>query len=313
MKKAIVTGAAGFIGNRVVRTLLSHDVQVIAIVRKNKTVPDNLTDLPVRRVECDINNYDTLADTILDRDVDAIFHLAWQGVIGPDARNQNVQIMNLSGTLQLIDAGHSLGANTFIGAGSMHEAESLIEMADDKPISNLGYMYKGAKIAAHWMGKAKAGSLGMRFFWPLINTYGEGERQERLLNMVIGHILCGETPSLSDGFQIYDFVHVDDVAEALYLIANKGVDGTNYVIGSGNARPLREFLIETARIANGLRMGDSEIPLGFGAIKSNVISLPIETFDVASLIRDTGFSPKVSFDEGIRRTAVWLNEQMKFD
>lgn len=60
-------------------------------------------------------------------------------------------------------------------------------------------------------------------------------------------------------------------------------------------------------------MGDSEIPLGFGAIKSNVISLPIETFDVASLIRDTGFSPKVSFDEGIRRTAVWLNEQMKFD
>lgn len=306
MKKAIVTGASGFIGNRVVRTLLSHGVQVIAVVRSGNAHAEALSDLPVRVVECDICDLGTLADRIADRDVDAVFHLAWQGVIGADAKDEAVQMQNLSGTLQLIGAAHTLGVGTFVGAGSMHEAESILEMAQDKPISNLGYMYKGAKIAAHWMGKAKAGSLKMRFFWPLINTYGEGERQDRLLNMVIRHVLRGETPPLSQGLQYYDFVHVSDVAQALYLIAERGVDGTNYVIGSGHARPLRDFLTEVGRIANELRTDGNVIPLGFGAITANVICLPPETFDVTALTRDTGFTPQVSFEEGVRRTAAWL-------
>lgn len=310
MKKAIVTGATGFIGKFLVRELLSQGVQVFAVVRKNSKNKAEAEGLPVRIVECDITQLSELPNLIDDRDIDAVFHIAWQGVSDADARNQSIQLDNLKGTLDLIDAMHEMNIGTFVGAGSLHEAESLVEMAEDKVISNMGYMYKASKTAAHWMGKAKAGNYGIRFFWPLINTYGEEERSARLVNTVIRKIFNGESPDLSAGEQYYDFVHVSDVAHALYLIAEKGINGRNYVIGSGEAKPLKEFLTEVGKTANLMRDDDVQIPLGFGKIKANVISLPKETFDVRPLKEDTGFEAAVSFEEGIKRTAAWIKENI---
>lgn len=305
MKKVIVTGSTGFIGKFLVRELVKQGIETIAVVRENSKHLDNIAALPVRIVCCNIDNMKILPDLIEDRDIDAVFHIAWQGVSDMDARNQSVQIQNLQSTLELIDAMHEMSIGTFVGAGSLHEAESLIEMSEDKVVSNLGYMYKASKTAAHWMGKAKAGAYGIRFFWPLINTYGEEERSTRLVNTIIRKIFKGESPDLSAGNQFYDFVHVADVARALCLIAEKGVDGTNYVIGSGEAKPLKELLVTVGEVANRLN-GNTDIPLGFGKITSDVVSLPKETFDVATLKRDTGFETTISFEEGIERTARWI-------
>lgn len=307
MKKVIVTGATGFIGKYLVRELVKQNIETIAIVRENTRNLNSIADLPIRIVRCNIENFERLPHIILDRDIDVVFHIAWQGVSDMDAKNQKIQIQNLESTLDLIDAMHEMKIGTFVGAGSLHETESIIEMAQDKVISNLGYMYKTSKTAAHWMGKAKAGSYGIRFFWPLINTYGEEERSARLVNTIIRKIFRQESPDLSSGTQYYDFVHVEDVARALYLIAEKGVDGTNYVIGSGEAKPLKEFLTIVGKVANDLN-GGTNITLGFGKIKSNVISIPLETFDISLLKRDTGFEAKISFEEGIKRTAKWIRE-----
>lgn len=307
MKKAIVTGATGFIGKFLVRELVKQNIEVIAIVRKNTSNLKTISNLPVRIVECNISDYYMIPDLVADRDVDALFHIAWQGVSDMDARDQTIQMQNLTSTLDIIDAMHMMGIRTFVGCGSMHEAEALVEMSEDKTIVNLGYMYKATKTAAHWIGKAKAGNYGIRFFWPLINTYGEEERSARLVNTVIRKILRGESPDLSAGNQYYDFVHVTDVARALILIADKGVDGTNYTIGSGDAKPLKEFLKIVGRVANSLHGGE-DIELGFGKITSNVVSLPITTFDIEKLYSDTGFRPLVTFEEGIMRTAQWIKE-----
>lgn len=308
MKKAIVTGSTGFIGKFLVRELVKQGVETIAVVREKTRNLENISQLPVRIVKCNIENMITLPNLISDRDVDTVFHIAWQGVSDMDAKNQQVQLQNLQSTLDLIDAMHAMGIGTFVGAGSPHEAESLIEMAEDKVISNLGYMYKASKIAAHWMGKAKAGAYGIRFFWPMINTYGEEERSARLINTVIRKIFNGISPDLSSGNQYYDFVHVADVARALCFIADKGVDGRNYAIGSGEARPLKEFLTIVGEIAN--KLNGSEIPLGFGKITENVVCLPENTFDVTALKRDTGFEPFISFEDGIEKTARWIRQDL---
>lgn len=288
MKKAIVTGATGFIGKFLVRELVKQNVEVIAVVRRGTKNLNTINALPVKIVECNIADYHMLPDMIADRDIDVVFHIAWQGVSDLDARNEAIQMQNLQSTLDLIDAMHIMRIGCFIGCGSMHEAESLVEMNEDKVISNLGYMYKATKTAAHWIGKAKCGTYGIRFFWPLINTYGEEERSARLVNTIIRKVLHGESPDLSAGNQYYDFVHVSDVARALILIAEKGVDGTNYTIGSGDAKPLKEFLKIVGQVANDLHDGEP-VELGFGKITSNVISLPITTFDVTKLYKDTGF------------------------
>lgn len=304
MKKAIVTGATGFIGRYLVKELLERGVEVYAIIRKDSL---NYRYLPegTFTVECNLNDFGMLPRLIKDRQIEVVFHTAWQGVSGADARNQRAQILNIESTLDLIDAAHEMGVGTFVGCGSIHEAEGLIEMAQDSTVNNLGYFYKGAKLAAHWMGKAKAGYYGIRFFWPLINTYGEEERSVRLINSVIRSIFRGESPDLSLGDQYYDFVHVKDVAHALYLIAERGIDGTNYTIGSGEAKKLRDFLTLVGEVANSVN-GGTNIPLGFGKITSNVTYLPLETFDVTKLVQDTGFKISVPFEQGIKQTAQWI-------
>lgn len=310
MNKAIVTGATGFIGKWLTRELVTQGVEVYAVVRPNSRNVSNISNLPVHILECEIGELERLPELIDDRTIDAVFHTAWQGVAGENAKNQEIQLQNLRGTLDLLDAMAKMKIKTFVGTGSLHEAESMVEMEEDKVISNLGYMYKATKMAAHWMGKAKAGAYGIRFFWPLINTYGEEENSPRLVNTMIRNILKGESPKLSEGNQYYDFVHVCDVAKALCLIADKGVDGTNYVIGSGDAKPLKEFLTIVGDIANKKRNDGKKINLSFGAIKSNVVFLPKETFDVTKLNKDTGFNPSISFEEGIQRTVDWIDNEM---
>lgn len=310
MRNAIVTGANGFIGRFLVRELIRQNVEVTAIVRETTNDVDQIREITNKVVRCDLCNYSLLPKLIADRNIDCIFHIAWQGVSNQMAQDSEIQLMNIKATLDLLDAAHEMQIQTFVGAGSVHEVEALVEMNAEKPITNLGYMYKSAKIAAHFMGKAKAGNYGIRFFWPLINTYGEEEKSARLINTVIRKIYKGESPILSSGEQYYDFVHVSDVARALYLIAEKGIDGTNYIVGSGDAKPLKDFLEIVGSTANQLN-GHTAIPLGFGKIHSNVIYLPKSMFDISKLRADTGFVSQVSFEEGIRRTAEWIKKYDK--
>lgn len=309
MKKAIVTGATGFIGKFLVKELIAQNIEVIAVVRENSKNMARIKDLHIQIIECNMDSFNRISDIVSDRNIDVIFHTAWQGVSDTDAKNHSIQLQNVQATLDLIDAADRMGIKTFIGCGSIHEAEALIEISENKPVTNLGLMYKTAKTSAHWMGKAKAGNYGIRFFWPLINTYGEEETSSRLINTIIRKIFNQESPDLSAGDQYYDFVHVTDVAHALFLIAEKGIDGKNYTIGSGTAKPLKEFLMTVGEIANQIH-GGSDIPLGFGKIRSNVINLPKNTFDVTALSKDTGFVPSVSFEDGIRRTALWIENNM---
>ena len=88
-KKAIVTGATGFIGKFLVRELLSQGVEVLAVVRPNSR---NARNLPsgVRAVECSLSEIRTLPSLVADRDIDAVCRVAWQGVSDADARKRTV-------------------------------------------------------------------------------------------------------------------------------------------------------------------------------------------------------------------------------
>lgn len=303
MKKVLVTGATGFIGKHLVSELSSQNAEVISLVRKRNA--SNFSDR-VRTVLCDMADYDDLPDIIADRDIDTVYHFAWQGVSDMDARDADIQLNNVRATLALLQSAHKMGVKTFIGAGSLHEAEGIQEMRENKVITHLGHMYKAAKTCAHLMAKAQAGAQGIRFFWPIItNTYGEGEHSGRLINTVVRKILANESPALSEGEQLYDFIHISDAVHALYLIGKLGIDGTNYILGSGEAKPLKVFMQEVGDITNNKR-GGIPTPLGFGQIQSNVTFLPIEAFSTQTLTRDTGFTPSVTFREGIQRTVDWL-------
>ncbi len=305
MKKAIVTGATGFIGSWVVKELLEHNIQVIAVLHNGSKKGLSISDKNLKIFYCDLCDMKNMPELIPDRDIDTAYHFAWQGVSNADIKDPDIQLANIQATLDLIDILPEIGCSSFVGAGSLHEIEGIYDMSEDKKITNLGYMYKAAKISAHWMGKALAGSKNIRFFWPIIsNAYGEGENSGRLINTIIRQIRDGVSPSLSEGYQNYDFVHISDVARAFYLIPEHGIDGANYFIGSGNPKPLREYLNVVGKVSN--EMFGTNIPLGFGRSQASVVQLPEFVFDINRLKKDTGYQAIVPFEEGIRRTVQWI-------
>ena len=84
MKKAIVTGANGFVGTAVCKELAEQGVEVIAIVRHpSEAIAQIAENKNLRIVYSDLSNFGKLAELIPDRDIDALYHFAWVGSAGP--------------------------------------------------------------------------------------------------------------------------------------------------------------------------------------------------------------------------------------
>ena len=111
---------------------------------------------------------------------------------------------------------------------------------------------------------------------------------------------AGERPSLTAGGQIWDYLYSDDVARALIAVAEKGRDGAIYCLGSGKPRRLRDYITAIRDAV------DPDRPLTFGELpyyENQVMHLEA---DITNLTVDTGFTPQISFEEGIRKTLAWL-------
>ncbi len=309
MNTALITGATGFIGQWLTRELLEHGIRVYAVVRPGT---ENMGKLPEHKgltvVPCDLRDYGKLPEQLPEDasgGIDVCYHLAWEGVSGPKSTDYRIQLKNVEALMELTAHLTRLGVKKFIAPGSMHEIESQIEMEKHEPCVNMGMMYKGAKHAAHYMSKADVCRQNIDFLWPVVtNAYGVGERSQRLINSAVRSLLKGESPAFTKGDQYYDFVYISDVARAFRLIGEHGVSCKPYVIGSGHARPLKEFLIKAGELVA------PEIPLRFGAHIFQGVYVPKEYYDEneALLRRDTGFRPQVSFEEGIGRLAAWMKE-----
>lgn len=300
MKTAIVTGANGFIGRRLILELLNNEYYVYGIGRKEASYAELYPHCNYSYIQLDLKEIYRLHEMLPNKDIESVFHMAWDGVSGSKACDEDIQLSNIKNTLSLIDYAYEAGVKTFVGAGSMYEPECIIEINSGKRLSNLVMAEKACKLSAHMMAKAKAGYYGMRFFWPYINTYGEYEDSNRLVDYIISSMIRGCSPAVSSGNQIYDFVHVNDVAYALRLIAEKGLDGKNYTIGSGKPGPLKDFLTTIENIVNSYM--SSDIHISFGADKRTVTFLPEKMFDINDLCNDTGYTPKISFENGIKST-----------
>lgn len=310
MNKVIITGATGFIGFHVLKELYYKNIDIIAIIKPNSSNLFKLKEYRVKVIECSLENINDILEVIDEDNIDTLYHFAWQGISDDDLRNEEIQMNNIIATLKLIDIAQRLKIKTFIGAGSIHENEVCKEMSENSIVDNMGNMYKTAKLAAHYMGKTKAGNYGIRFFWPIItNTYGAGEKSKRLINSIIRKVLRGEIPDLSEGNQLYDFVHVNDVAKAFRLIGENGINGNNYVIGSGEPKPLRKYLEIVEDITNQYCKGD-KIKFAFGKVKKNIVYLSKENFNIDNLINEVGYRPEISFEQGIKETVEWIQDDM---
>lgn len=304
MQKAIVTGANGFVGTAVCKELSDQGIEVIAIVRHPDEVISGIEkNKGIRIVYADLSNFRNLAELIPDRDIDALYHFAWVGSAGPLRGDADVQMRNVQYTCDTVKACADMGCKRFVFASSIMEYEIEATMATDAT-PGINTLYCSAKVAADYMARTIAGSLGIDYIRAVIsNIYGPGELSPRLVNTSIRKMLKGEHCAFSAGEQLYDFIYITDAAKTFVAIGEKGKNNRTYYIGSQEPKPLKEFLLTLRDCV------DPNIQIGLGEIPFNGVSLTYKEFDIYAVKNDTGFVPEVSFKEGINNTVAWIREE----
>lgn len=305
MKKAIITGANGPLGISLIEQLVEKNIFVTAIVRpgsqRNKDIPF-LKGVSV--VECDLSNIFSLKNRLPDK-YDAFFHFGWNTASREIVSDPFAQEPCISHTLQSVELAYHLGCKVFVGAGSWAEYGNVEEVITaDTPI-NPRSSYGIAKFAAGKLSRQACKAFGMRHCWcRILSLYGPFDKETTAIMYCIYSLLRGQKPLLTKAEQRWDYIYSKDCARAFYLIAEKGKDGAVYPIGSGQARPLREYfeIIRDYIDSNmSLGLGDKPYPDG------QVMNL---CADITMLARDTGFKPEYLFDRGIHETIDWVKKAL---
>lgn len=115
-------------------------------------------------------------------------------------------------------------------------------------------------------------------------------------------MLAGIPTEFTPAMQRWDYLYSKDAGRAYYLIGEKGRDGAIYCVGSGKARPLKDYIMKMAELTGTSDPGIGARPYPTGAVM-NLCA------DIESLQRDTGFVPEYSFEKGIKETIDWLQSQ----
>lgn len=305
ISSAIVTGPTGAIGVALCELLAKEGIAVYAIVRPGTSRVEPLKAIAgVKIIVCDAANLRDLPKQMKDLYADAFFHLAWTSTTGAGRNDMLAQIDNIRYTMDAVHAAMTMGCAVFIGAGSQAEyGRTDRALSPDMPcFPENGYGM--AKLCAGQMSRAECDVLGIDHIWPrILSVYGPHDGESAMIPRVVRKLLAGERPSLTAGEQIWDYLYATDAAEALYRLALHGKRGAVYTVGSGAARPLREY-VEFLRDAI-----DPDLPLGFGEIPYGDKQVMHLEADIRALREDTGFSPKVDFKTGIRSTIEWMRRE----
>ena len=300
MEKVIITGADGFVGSYTVQHFLNNGKKVLAIDmgREARRLKEHKN---LIYKQCDITNTKAMLEMIPQGAYDTFIHFAWAGSAGPARVDYNLQMQNALNTVECLKAAKELGCSRFVCAGSImeYEVEAAIHSQGSHP--GMAYIYGMGKHIAHCMCKSVAANIGIDLLWPMItNAYGVGEFSPRFVNTTLRKIIIGEALQFTAATQNYDFVYVSDVAKAFYLVAEKGKPFCEYMIGSGNARPLKEFILEMVEAC-----GPEAKPL-FGDVPFTGTNMPLSTFSIDAIKNDCGFEIEVPFGEGTKKTMDWL-------
>lgn len=309
MKNVVITGATSMIGASLIHSLIENNAteRIYAVVRKGCTKLSRLPDSDrIVIIECDIEEYDRLPG-LIESSCDVFYHFAWLATGKREVRNTAIkqQERNIYFALEALTAAKALHCSKFIGAGSQAEYGplNLPYIAPDSP-TNPVEAYGVAKLAAGKLVRMQAKLWGMDCLWVRIfSVYGKFDAPHTLVSSTIQKLLCKERPALTEAIQRWDYLYDSDAGHAFQLIGEKAVGNKIYCLGSGHAKPLREYIEQIRNLIN------PDMSLGFGEIpypENPVMNL---CANISDLQADTGWSPKISFEDGIREIICWKQHE----
>ena len=304
MKRIAMTGPTGAIGIALIEKAIFENIEVYALCRSNSKRIDRIPKHPlVHIIECDLAEMKDFSTEKLP-ECDVFYHFGWAATIGEGRNDTGLQLDNIKYTLDAVDLADRLGCKKFIGAGSQAEFgryEGALN-ANVPVFPETGYGI--AKLCAGQLSRIECQKRGMQHIWTrILSIYGPYDNDKTMIMSTINKLLNNEVPSLTKGEQKWDYLYSEDAARAMLAIGSKGVNGKVYCIGSGQVRPLKEYI-------NILRDEiDPNASLGIGDIPYGINQVMYLCADLKELTEDTGFVPQIEFREGIKRTICWVRSR----
>lgn len=302
MKTAVVTGANGFVGTWLVKELVENDVQVYAVIKdeqENISMFDGLHNVKI--VYCELDSIRSLPEKIGVKGIDAFYHLAWVGAGGALRADYTVQLNNAKYSCDAAYAAKQMECKKFLCAGTITENIVDSTLGMDNVSQNM--MYGISKKTTHLMLNTYCKMIDMPLVWmQFSNIYGPGNFSGNLISYTMTELINGRRPAFSAGTQPYDFIYIKDLVQMAYLLGFMAVPERTYFLGSGSSRLLCEYLSQIPQI-----LGDG-CEVGIGERPEDGIKYEKEWFDTENLKRDTGFTAKYTFEDGIKETYKWIKE-----
>lgn len=300
MKKILITGAAGFIGKYLVEKL-AVDNEVYAVVLPDEV--DKLNNLRCHVISGNLEDVGSIEPQLNGIKLDMIYHLAWIGVSTDYKNNYDLQMRNLKLAINVMEIAKMHECKRIISTGSVSEYAYYDGAIDGTQVPAPCDAYSATKSAIHIYCDLFARQNDLNFYWVLIpSIYGPGRNDNNLITYSIKKLLAGEKPSFTKLEQKWDYIYITDLIEALWLIGKNGIGNKTYPVGTGTARSMAEYVgIIRDSINPKAELGIGDLPYKTKRIDNAIV-------DISKTMEDTGYMPKVTFEQGIRETIEYFRK-----
>ena len=322
--KLLVTGGAGFIGSAVVRLAIERGHNVInldaltyAACLENVSAVSN----PSYFFEhVDIRNRNDIDVVFSKHKPDAVMHLAAESHVDRSIDSPSDFIeTNVIGTFNMLEAArcfwqnsgkpesfrfHHISTDEVFGSLSSDPA---VKFSEDTPYDPRS-PYSASKASSDQMVRAWHETYGL----PVIvtncsNNYGPYHFPEKLVPVIILNALAGKKlPIYGDGSNIRDWLYVEDHADALLLVLDRGVNGRSYNIGGENECTNLDLVNSICKILDQLR------PRSTGSYSELITFVKDRpghdaryAIDASRIRKELGWRPSVSIRLGLEKTVQW--------
>lgn len=299
IKRAVITGATGAIGMALLGELIKNGVEVLVLGREGGRTSRIPSHPLITLKYCELSELSRLENDT-GKSFDVFYHLAWAGTTGASRNDTLLQNENVRYAIDAVSAAKRLGCHTFVGIGSQAEYGRFEGQLTPSTPTFPENGYGVAKLAAGALTRIEAEKLGMRHVWVrVLSVYGPYDGENSLITSTIRKLLAGERPQFTAGEQLWDFLYSKDAARALARLGECGKNGSVYVLGSGEARPLKEYVLT---LCNEVA---PEAPVVLGEIPYAPLQVMHLCADIRAITADTGWLPTTDFTSGIKETIRW--------
>ena len=326
MKKIIITGGAGFIGSHVVRRMVTRypDYQIINLDKLTYAGNlENLKDIEglpnYRFVKGDIVDAAFIDELFRREKPDAVIHLAAESHVDRSISNPLEFVMtNVIGTVNLLNAAREQWKGAY-------EKHRFYHVSTDEVYGELGETglfteetnydphspYSASKASSDHFVRAYQDTYGMdTVISNCSNNYGSHHFPEKLIPLSINNIKHNRPiPIYGKGENVRDWLWVEDHARAIDLIFHEAKSGETYNIGGHNEWTNIDLIRLLCSIMDrklGRQEGESAKLISYVTDRAgHDLRYAI---DSSKLQRDLGWTPSITFEEGLEKTVDWFLE-----